>query len=187
MVRFLRLFALIAVFLATIGTARAGDPEYTLYMDLPAGRVVIEMRPDLAPHHVARIKELVRRGFYDGMVFHRVIPGFMAQTGDPMGNGSGGSGRSLKAEFSAEHFARGVVGMARSGDVNSGDSQFFIMTGDKDSLDGKYTVWGKVVSGMEYIDKLKAGTEDNNGKVDHPDHINQIQVAADVDKPAPKS
>jgi len=160
----------------------AADPENTLYMDVPAGRVVIEMRPDLAPAHCAQIKELVRRGFYDGVPFHRVIAGFMAQTGDPTGTGTGGSGHKLKAEFSAEHHVRGVVSMARASDPNSADSQFFIMFGAAPSLDGQYTVWGKVVSGIEYIDQIKKGDQARNGSVTEPDHIIKMQVAADADK-----
>ena len=135
----------------------AADLENTLYMDVPAGRVVIEMRPDLAPDTVAQIKELTRQGFYDGLVFHRVIDGFMAQTGDPKGNGTGGSGHKLKAEFSDEKHVRGTVSMARAQDPNSADSQFFICFAPAPFLDGKYTVWGKVVSGMEFIDAIKKG------------------------------
>jgi peptidylprolyl isomerase len=164
------------------GKAMAGDLENTLYMDVPAGRVVIEMRPDLAPATVAQIKALVRRGFYDGIVFHRVIDGFMAQTGDPKGNGTGGSGHALKAEFSSEKHVRGVVSMARSSDPDSADSQFFIMFAPAPSLDGKYTIWGKVVSGMEYIDQIKKGDAARNGTVTNPDKIIKMQVAADVEK-----
>ena len=119
--------------------------------------MVIELRPDLAPKHVARIKELTRKGFYNGLVFHRVIDGFMAQTGDPQGNGTGGSGVKLPAEFSRQPFDRGTVGMARADDPNSGDSQFFICLAPAEFLDGKYTVWGQVVSGMEFVDKIKKG------------------------------
>src|SRR5438067_7563868 len=137
------------------GSAMAADLENTLYMDVPAGRVVIEMRPDLAPETVAQIKKLVRQGFYDGIVFHRVIDGFMAQTGDPKGDGTGGSGHKLKAEFSDEKHVRGGVSMARASDPNSADSQFFIMFAPAPSLDGKYTIWGKVTSGMEYIDRSR--------------------------------
>ena len=164
------------------GTAMAADPENTLYMDVPAGRVVIEMRPDLAPATCAQIKALVRRGFYDGVPFHRVIAGFMAQTGDPTGTGTGGSGHPLKAEFSSEKHVRGVVSMARTSDPNSADSQFFIMFAPAPSLDGQYTVWGKVVSGMEYIDQIKKGDQARNGMVTNPDRIIKMQVAADADK-----
>jgi peptidylprolyl isomerase len=175
------LLLLAALIMAPINAhAQSADLENTLYLDIPAGRVVIKLRPDLAPNHVARIKELARRGFYDGLTFHRVIPGFMAQTGDPQGNGSGGSGKNIKAEFSHEHFGRGVVGMARSSSFDSADSQFFITTGDAGFLDGKYTVFGQVLSGMEFVDKLAAGTEANNGAVAHPDKIIRLQVAADA-------
>jgi len=167
----------------TLGVqARAADLENTLYLDVSYGRIVIEMRPDLAPNHCKRIKELVRRGFYDGLTFHRVIKGFMAQTGDPLGDGSGGTGHKIKAEFSNEPFVRGVVGMARSDDPDSADSQFFIMTGPKPSLDHLYTVWGKVVSGMEYVDQIKAGADEQDGAVTDPERIIRIQVAADVEK-----
>src|ERR1700733_11017767 len=132
------------------------DPENTLYMDLPDGRVVIQMRPDLAPNHVARIKQLVREGFYNGLAFHRVIPGFMAQTGDPRGDGTGGSGQKLKAEFSKAPHVRGTVSMARSSDPNSGDSQFFICFDDAPHLNGQYTVWGQVIEGMDHVDAIKA-------------------------------
>ena len=158
----------------------AADPENTLYLDLKDGRVVIEMRPDLAPKHVARIKELTRKGFYNGLVFHRVIDGFMAQTGDPQGTGMGGSGVKLPAEFSRQPFERGTVGMARAADPNSGDSQFFICLAPAEFLDGKYTVWGQVVSGMEFVDKIKKGDRAANGAVSNPDKIIKMQVAADV-------
>lgn len=156
------------------------DKENTLYLDLPAGRVVIKLRPDLAPTHVARIKELTRQKFYDGIVFHRVIDGFMAQTGDPTGTGMGGSGKKLKAEFSREHHGRGVLSMARSNDPDSADSQFFICLADAGFLDGKYTVWGEVTSGMEFVDKIKLGDSGNNGSVTDPTKIVKMQVAADV-------
>ena len=176
-----RLLLLIAA-LTFGGTAMAADLENTLYMDVPAGRVVIEMRPDLAPATVAQIKALVRRGFYDGIVFHRVIDGFMAQTGDPKGDGTGGSGHPLKAEFSNEKHVRGVVSMARASDPNSADSQFFIMFAPAPALDGKYTIWGKVTSGMEYIDQIKKGDSARNGAVTNPDKIIKMQVAADAEK-----
>ena len=157
------------------------DPENTLYMDLKDGRVVIRLRPDLAPNHVARVKQLAREGFYDGTVFHRVIEGFMAQGGDPTGTGTGGSKLpDLKAEFTSKaHFLRGVVGAARSGNPNSANSQFFIMFGPAPSLDDKYTIWGQVVSGMEYVDKIKRGGG-SNGQVQNPDKITKLQVAADA-------
>ncbi len=160
------------------GTAQAADSENTLHLDLKDGRVVIEMRPDLAPKHVARIKELVRKGFYDGIVFHRVIDGFMAQTGDPTGTGSGGSGVKLSAEFSKEPYERGTVGMARAQDPNSGDSQFFICFAPAPFLNGGYTVWAKVTQGMEFVDKIKKG-EGPSGAVSQPDRIVKLRVAAD--------
>lgn len=156
------------------------DKENTLYLDLKDGQVVIELNPAAAPQHVARIKELARQGFYDGVKFHRVIPGFMAQTGDPTGTGSGGSGKKLKAEFNAMPHVRGVVSMARATDPDSADSQFFIVFGDARFLDGQYTAFGKVVSGMEFVDKIKAGTSANNGAVSNPDIIVKMRVAADV-------
>jgi peptidylprolyl isomerase len=153
----------------------AEDLENTLYLDLKDGRVTIALRPDLAPGHVARIKELAREGFYDGLLFHRVIDGFMAQTGDPQGNGTGGSGKKLKAEFTREPFKRGTVGMARAQSPDSGDSQFFIMFDDGDFLNGKYTVWGQVTSGMEHVDNITRG--EPPGK---PDKIVKMEVAADA-------
>src|SRR6516162_9864148 len=140
-------FLLLIAALAFGGKVMAADLENTLYMDVAAGRVVIEMRPDLAPATVAQIKMLVRQGFYDGLTFHRVIDGFMAQTGDPKGNGSGGSGQNIKAEFTQNaHFQRGTVGLARANDPDSGDSQFFICFKPAPFLDGKYTIFGQVVS-----------------------------------------
>src|SRR5579872_4573530 len=156
------------------------DLENTLYLDVPAGRVVIALRPDLAPGHVARIKELARQGFYDGIVFHRVIDGFMAQTGDPRGDGTGGSGKKLKAEFNKEKHVRGTASMARAQSPDSADSQFFICLAPSPFLDGKYTVWGQVVSGMEHIDAIKKGDDDDNGAVKDPDRIIRMQVAADA-------
>ncbi len=153
----------------------ATDPENTLKLETTQGDVVIEMRPDLAPNHVARIKELVRQGFYDGIVFHRVIDGFMAQTGCPHGTGTGGSGQKLKAEFNAEPHVRGVVSMARAQNPDSGDSQFFICFDDATFLDRQYTVWGKVVEGMENVDKIKRGEP-----VQDPDRILKATMAADA-------
>ncbi|MFQ6729519.1 MAG: peptidylprolyl isomerase [Alphaproteobacteria bacterium] len=146
-----------------------------IQMMLKNGNVVIETLPNVAPKHVARIVELVKSGFYDGLTFHRVIDGFMAQTGCPLGNGTGGSGIKIPAEFSDEHFSRGTVGMARALDVNSGDSQFFICFDDCGFLDGKYTVWGRVVSGMEFVDKIKRGDEFENGHVENPDKIMKME------------
>ena len=178
--RFTSVLAAVAMSASISGAANGADPENTLFMDLEYGRVVIELRPDLAPGHVARIKELVRQKFYDGTPFHRVIPGFMAQGGDPQGTGMGGSGQKLKAEFSKEPHVRGTASMARANDPNSGDSQFFICFAPAPFLDGKYTVWGKVVQGMELVDKIKKGSESNNGAVSNPDKIKQLRVAADV-------
>ncbi len=173
------LLAFIAI-LAFVSAAPAQDLENTLYLDLKYGRVVIQLRPDLAPNHVARIKELVRRKFYDGLKFHRVIDGFMAQTGDPMGDGTGGSGHNLKAEFSSAPFVRGTVGMARSSDPDSADSQFFICLATSSFLNNQYTVWGQVTQGMEFVDQIKKGDSNNNGSVTNPDIIVRMQVAADV-------
>jgi peptidylprolyl isomerase len=165
-----------------LSPARAADPQNTIYMDVPTGRVVIELRPDLAPQTVAHFKELVRRGFYDGLTFHRVIDGFMAQTGDPRGDGTGGSGHPVKAEFSQAHFVRGTLGLARSNDPDSGDSQFFICFKPAPFLDGKYTIFGQVVSGMEHIDAIKKGDPAQNGTVTNPDKIVRMQIAADADR-----
>ncbi|SOC03537.1 peptidylprolyl isomerase [Stappia indica] len=151
------------------------DAENTLVMETTQGQVVINMRPDLAPNHVARIKELAREGFYDGIVFHRVIEGFMAQTGCPRGTGTGGSGKKLRAEFNAEPHVRGTCSMARAQDPNSGDSQFFICFNDARFLDRQYTVWGEVIEGMENVDKIKRGEP-----VQNPDKIVSMKVAADI-------
>lgn len=168
--------------------ASAAELENMLYLDLPAGRVVIALRPDLAPKHVARIKELSRQGFYNGIKFHRVIDGFMAQTGDPTGTGAGGSGKNLPPEFSAEHHVRGVLSMARAQAVDSADSQFFIMFAPAPSLDGKYTIWGQVESGMEYVDAIKKGVAYDNGAVlGEPTKIIRMQVAADAAKAEKKA
>ena len=161
---------------------RAASPQNTLYLDLEWGRVVIEMLPDVAPKHVARIKQLVRRKFYDGLKFHRVIRGFMAQTGDPRGNGTGGSGQNIAAEFSTVKHVRGTVSMARARDPDSADSQFFIMFAPGPFLDGKYTVWGRVTSGMEHVDRIRKGLKRSNGVVQDPDRIVRMRIAADVDK-----
>jgi peptidylprolyl isomerase len=161
----------------------AVDLENTLHLDLKDGRVVIRLRPDLAPGHVTRIKELAREKYYDGVVFHRVIDGFMAQGGDPTGTGMGGSGTKLKAEFSrAVKHVRGTCSMARSRDVNSADSQFFIMFGPTPSLDGQYTIWGEVVEGMEFVDNIKKGDSFRNGTVEDPDSIVRLRVAADSEE-----
>jgi peptidylprolyl isomerase len=182
MVRVGPIAALAILLLSWGGPVSAADLENELYLDVPKGRVVIDLRPDLAPHTVARIKELARKGFYDGLAFHRVIPGFMAQTGDPRGDGTGGSGQKLDAEFTSTPFVRGTVGMARSNDPNSADSQFFICFAPASFLNGKYTVFGQVASGMEFVDAIKAGSESNNGAVTNPDRIVKMQVAADAEK-----
>lgn len=155
------------------------DAENALVLKLKDGEVVIEMFPDVAPNHVARIKELVREGFYNGLKFHRVIDGFMAQTGCPLGNGTGGSGKKLKAEFNTVPHTRGVVSMARAMDPDSADSQFFICFDNAPHLDGQYTVWGKVVSGMEFVDNIKKGGG-YNGMVYQPDEIISMEVIADM-------
>ena len=151
------------------------DPENTLLLETSKGDVVIELRPDLAPKHVARIKQLARENFYDGVVFHRVIEGFMAQTGDPTGTGRGGSGKKIPAEFNSGKHLRGACSMARTDDPNSADSQFFICLDDASFLNGQYTVWGQVTSGMEAIDKIKRGEP-----VKNPDKILSMKVAADA-------
>ena len=149
-------------------------PEETLIIETTQGKVTVEMRTDLAPQHVARIKELARQGFYDGVPFHRVIEGFMAQTGDPTGTGTGGSGKKLKAEFNTEPHTRGAVSMARAQSPDSADSQFFICFDDASFLDNKYTVWGRVIAGMQNVDKITRGEPPAN-----PDKIVSVRVAAD--------
>ncbi|MBA4208819.1 MAG: peptidylprolyl isomerase [Parvibaculum sp.] len=172
--------ALIALFALAgfSGAALAADPENTIYLDLKDGRVVIELLPDIAPAHAQRIKELSREGFYDGIVFHRVIPGFMAQTGDPTGTGMGGSFKpDVKLEASNRvSFIRGTVGMARSSQPNSANSQFFIVTDDSTFLDGNYTLFGRVTEGMEFVDMIAPGEPPAN-----PDKIVKMQVAADAE------
>jgi cyclophilin family peptidyl-prolyl cis-trans isomerase len=145
----------------------------TAYLDLKSGRVTIKLRPDLAPKHVARIKELIGQGFYDGLIFHRVIEDFMAQTGCPDGNGTGGSGKKIKAEFSDAPYVRGTCGMARSMNPDSGDSQFFITFGPTPHLDGDYTVWGQVTQGMEHVDAIAKGEPPRT-----PDKIVKFSLAA---------
>jgi len=164
------------LFLPAAASAATLDPQNTLYLDLPAGRVVIQLRPDLAPKHVERVKTLARQGFYDGTPFHRVIDGFMAQGGDPTGTGTGGSKLpDLKAEFTKTNFGRGTIGAARTDDPDTANSQFFICFQDCSFLNGKYTVWGQVVEGMEFVDQLAKGEPPPK-----PDHIVKAQIAADV-------
>ncbi|HEV2603004.1 MAG TPA: peptidylprolyl isomerase [Microvirga sp.] len=159
----------------------ATDPQNTVYLDTKDGRVTIRLRPDLAPKHVEQIKTLTKRGFYDGIVFHRVIPGFMAQTGDPTGTGTGKSDLpNLAAEFTREPYKVGTVGMARSQSPDSANSQFFICFEGCGSLTGQYTVVGEVTSGMDAVRKIKAGTAANNGTVSSPDKIVKMQLAADA-------
>jgi peptidylprolyl isomerase len=158
------------------------DAENTLIMELETGKVTIELRPDLAPKHVERVKMLAREKFYDGTPFHRVIEGFMAQGGDPTGTGTSGSSYgNLPAEFSrSAKFLRGTVGAARTGDPNSANSQFYIMFAPAPHLDGQYTIWGQVTEGMEFIDKIKRGSG-GSGTVSNPDRIKQMRVAADLE------
>jgi peptidylprolyl isomerase len=183
-----RAFALSAASLALAGAGLSGsaaaqtapDLENTVHLDTKDGRVVIRLRPDLAPKHVAQIKTLVKEGFYDGIVFHRVIEGFMAQTGDPTGTGTGGSKLpNLPAEFSAAPFRRGTLGMARAASPDSANSQFFICFADARFLDKNYTVFGEVASGMEFVDKIKKGAG-QSGMVQNPDKIVRMRMAADA-------
>lgn len=185
----IRLFAALAVLAFTLVGAEAQplpaglDPQNAVLIDTKDGRIVIKLRNDLAPQHAERIKQLAREKFYDGVPFHRVITGFMAQTGDgQFGNGTGGSKYpNLPAEFSSVPFKRGIVGMARKGgDNNSANSQFFIMLAETSSLNGQYTVIGEVVRGMDVVDKIKKGSEVDNGRVTNPDKIVRMQVAADA-------
>ena len=178
----IRLFPVAAVLFAFAipSMSFAADPlENVILLDLKYGRVTILLRPDLAPKHVERVKKLTREGFYDGIVFHRVIPGFMAQTGDPTGTGTGGSKYpDLPAEFTNKaSFQRGTVGAARSSDPNSANSQFFIDFAPATFLDGNYTIWGQVIGGMDEVDKIKPGEPPSN-----PDKIVKMQVAADADQ-----
>ena len=178
MSRFLAVIAIVVfAALPVVAFAQAPDPQNALYMDLSYGRVVIKLRPDLAPNHVARIKKLVKQGFYDGLKFFRVIDGFMAQTGDPRNDGTGDSSLpNLKAEFSETPFVRGSIGAARvGGDPDSANSQFFIVFDAAPWLDGDYTVWGEVVSGMEYVDKIRRGEPPVN-----PDKIIRVQIAVEA-------
>ena len=178
----LALALLVLAWLAGPGAASAqapSEPGNTLYMQLKTGQVTIRLRPDLAPKHVARIKRLVSEGFYDGLKFHRVIAGFMAQTGDPRGDGTGGSPYpNLPAEFSSEPYKRGSIGMARTADPDSANSQFFICFSDGcRHLTGQYTLWGEVVAGMEHVDQIKKGDPAANGMVADPDRIVKMTLA----------
>jgi peptidylprolyl isomerase len=159
----------------------AKDDDNTVIMTTKYGKIVIKLRPDLAPKHVAQIKALVKRKFYDGIVFHRVIPGFMAQTGDPTGTGGGGSDLpNIPSEFTDTPFKRGTVGMARASDPNSANSQFFICFDDASFLNGKYTVFGEVTSGMDVVDKIKKGSAADNGAVTDPDKIITMRMAGEA-------
>jgi peptidylprolyl isomerase len=161
----------------TVTAAAAAEPDNTLVIELSSGgNVLIELLPDVAPKHVARIKELAGAGFYDGIVFHRVIPGFMAQTGDPTGTGTGGSGKgSVMAEFNKKPFVRGTVGAARSQNPNSADSQFFICFADAQFLNGQYTVWGQVIEGMENVDKIAVGEPPAS-----PTKMTKVRLQSDI-------
>lgn len=181
MVRFLAALLLVAATASPSLAQTKPDPHNTVYLQTKDGRVTIQLRPDLAPKHVRQIETLVKRGFYDGLKFHRVIDGFMAQTGDPKGNGSGGSDLpNIQAEFSKMPFKRGTVGMARASDPNSANSQFFICLGDASFLDGQYTVVGQVTSGMDVVDKIKKGDKSENGAVADPDKIVTMRLASDA-------
>ncbi|HET6375623.1 MAG TPA: peptidylprolyl isomerase [Methylocella sp.] len=166
--------------------AAPASQEHIVYLDTKDGRITIKLRPDLAPKHVAQIETLTKRGFYNGIVFHRVIDGFMAQTGDPTGTGMGGSDLpNIPAEFSSAPFKRGTVGMARSQDPDSANSQFFICFADAPFLNGKYTVVGEVISGMDIVDKIKKGAPEDNGAVTDPDKIISMQMASGKKQPRP--
>ena len=169
----------ILFFLLFINNAMAEDLSNIIYLELKDGTVTIEMKPDMAPEHIKRIKELVSQKFYDGLKFHRVIDGFMAQTGDPRGDGTGGSGQNIPAEFNSLPHVRGTVSMARAQDPDSADSQFFICFQESSFLDGKYTAWGQVTKGMEFVDKIKRG-EGPNGMVQDPDKIISMRLAEEA-------
>jgi len=174
-------FFKILFFLFFIKNTMAQDLSNTIYLELKDGKVVIEMKPDKAPEHVKRIKELINNKFYDGLKFHRVIDGFMAQTGDPRGDGTGGSGQNIPAEFNDLPHIRGTVSMARAQDPDSADSQFFICFQESSFLDGQYTAWGQVIEGMEFVDKIKRGSGPN-GTVNDPDKIISMRLAKEVEK-----
>ena len=177
--KIIKSFLLIIIMIGFTMTANAND-ENILLLELKDGTVTIEMKPEVAPMHVARIKELVREGFYDGLTFHRVIAGFMAQTGDPLGNGTGGSGQNIVAEFNNERHIRGTLSMARARDPNSADSQFFICFDDAPHLNGQYTVWGQVIDGMEHVDSIKKGEGANGAIIGDPDIIVSMKIKADL-------
>jgi peptidylprolyl isomerase len=173
--------SILTLSIMTSNSSAKADLENTLYIDLEHGRVVIQLLPQIAPQHVERIKTLARKKFYDGIVFHRVIEGFMAQTGDPTGTGTGGSKLpDLRAEFSDEPHIRGTLSMARASNPNSANSQFFIVTDDSRFLDGQYTVWGRVLKGMEFVDKIKKGSG-RDGAVKNPDKMLTVRVAVDAE------
>ena len=174
--------ALIAMATTANGQPAELDPENTIYLDLEYGRVVVQLRPDLAPNHVERFKELARAGFYDGLTWHRVIDGFMAQTGDPVGDGTGGSDLpNLEAEFNEAKHTRGALSMARAASPNSANSQFYLVLDDSPHLDRQYTYFGHVVEGMEFVDQIRKGNPARNGTVTYPDRIIQMQVMADAE------
>ena len=174
-------FAAAGALALTEARAQAADADNTLFLDTKDGRITIKLRPDLAPKHVAQIKALTKKGFYNGIVFHRVIEGFMAQTGDPTGTGTGHSDLpDLTAEFTQTPFKRGTLGMARAQSPNSANSQFFICLAESSFLNGQYTVFGEVTSGMEVVDKIKKGSKTDNGSVANPDKIVKMQMAADA-------
>jgi len=178
MKRLLAAGALVLAGLVPAAAQQANDPQNTVYLDTKDGRITIRLRPDLAPKHVEQIKALTKQGFYNGIVFHRVIDGFMAQTGDPTGTGAGKSSLpNIPAEFSSTQYKRGSVGMARSQSPDSANSQFFICYEGCGPLTGQYTLFGEVVSGMDVVDKIKKGTAGNNGQVSGPDKIVTMQMA----------
>ena len=177
---FINLVKSILILILTIGVCMQIEAnDNLLLMELKSGNVTIEMKPEIAPNHVKRIKQLVREKFYDGLKFHRVIDGFMAQTGDPKGNGTGGSGKNLKAEFSSANHVRGTLSMARASDPNSADSQFFICFADSPWLDGQYTIWGQVIEGMENVDKIKKGEGNNGAVIGEPDIIISLKLKSE--------
>jgi peptidylprolyl isomerase len=177
------LIALLTAFAApALAQAPAADPSNTLVIELKTGKVTVQLRPDLAPKHVERVKQLAREGFYNGLKFHRVIAGFMAQTGDPTGTGSGGSKYpDLPAEFTPTAFERGTVGAARTNNPNSANSQFFFTFTHTPHLNGQYTVWGKVIDGMTHIDNIKKG-EPGSGQVANPDVMQKVYLLSDAKK-----